>query len=61
MCPTVIDTGSSPVELPAGELESRLRGWTPPKARYPTGVFAKYAALVSSASQGAVTRIPDKE
>jgi dihydroxy-acid dehydratase len=44
------------VELPAGELERRLASWTPPEPRYVTGVFAKYAASVSSASEGAVTR-----
>jgi dihydroxy-acid dehydratase len=44
------------VELSADELAARLRDWTPPPARYPTGVFAKYAALVSSASEGAITR-----
>jgi dihydroxy-acid dehydratase len=43
------------VELPAGELAARLRGFTPPQPRYKTGVFAKYAAQVSSASDGAVT------
>jgi dihydroxy-acid dehydratase len=46
------------VELSADELEARLRGWEPPVPRYPTGVFAKYAALVSSASEGAVTKAP---
>jgi len=30
--------------------------WKPPKARYAVGVFSKYAALVASASQGAITR-----
>jgi dihydroxy-acid dehydratase len=44
------------VELSAGQLEERLKGWTPPAPRYATGVFAKYAALVSSASEGAITR-----
>jgi dihydroxy-acid dehydratase len=44
------------VELPEGELERRLRGWQPPVPRYDRGVLAKYAALVSSASEGAVTR-----
>jgi dihydroxy-acid dehydratase len=44
------------VELPEGELERRLAAWTPPEPRYTTGVFAKYAASVSSASEGAVTR-----
>ncbi len=49
------------VEVPRGELESRLRGWKRPQPRYKTGVFAKYAALVSSASEGAVTRVPTEE
>jgi dihydroxy-acid dehydratase len=43
------------VELPDGELESRLMEWREPEPRYSTGVMAKYAALVSSASEGAVT------
>jgi dihydroxy-acid dehydratase len=43
------------VELPAAELQSRLRAFVPPEQRYATGVFAKYAAQVSSASEGAVT------
>jgi dihydroxy-acid dehydratase len=44
------------VELSADELEARLSDWTPPPPRYTSGVYAKYAALVSSASEGAVTR-----
>ena len=44
------------VELTESELAARLRDWTPPAPRYTDGVFAKYAALVSSASEGAVTR-----
>jgi len=47
------------VELPAGELERRLEEWLPPAPRYASGVLAKYAALVSSASEGAVTRPPE--
>ena len=43
------------VEISPQELSSRLRQWTPPPPRYKTGVMAKYAKLVSSASQGAVT------
>jgi len=43
------------VDLTADEIEDRLRGWTDPVPRYATGVMAKYAALVSSASEGAVT------
>ena len=43
------------VDLPDGELGARLREWREPEPRYSTGVMAKYAALVSSASEGAVT------
>ncbi|MGB3684125.1 MAG: dihydroxy-acid dehydratase, partial [Rubrobacteraceae bacterium] len=43
------------VDLPDSEIESRLEGWTEPEPRYKTGVMAKYAALVSSSSEGAVT------
>ena len=43
------------VELTAGELKKRLRLVKPPKPRYTWGVMAKYARLVSSASDGAVT------
>src|SRR5215469_7463934 len=44
------------VELSAAELARRIKRRRAQKPRYSTGVFAKYAALVSSASQGAVTR-----
>jgi dihydroxy-acid dehydratase len=37
------------------ELKERMRGWQPPAPRYTSGVFAKYMAMVGSASQGAVT------
>ena len=50
-----VDARELGVELPDGELERRLSGWRPPPARYDRGVLAKYAALVSSASEGAVT------
>jgi dihydroxy-acid dehydratase len=43
------------IEVDAAELAARLQAWKPPAVRYPTGVFAKYVALVSSASEGAVT------
>ena len=46
------------VEISDAILRQRMKAWKPPKPRYPTGVFAKYAALVSSASQGAITRPP---
>ena len=44
------------VELSDEEIRSRLSKWTPPSPRYTSGVMAKYAKLVSSASEGAVTR-----
>jgi dihydroxy-acid dehydratase len=44
------------VELSDDEIAARLLDWEAPAPRYATGVFAKYAALVSSASEGAVTR-----
>jgi len=46
------------VEVPDEALRQRMKEWKPPRPRYPTGVFAKYAALVSSASQGAITKPP---
>lgn len=44
------------VEISEQELKSRLSQWKAPEPRYKTGVMAKYAKLVSSASEGAVTR-----
>ena len=43
------------VEISDDVLRQRMAQWKAPKPRYPTGVFAKYAALVWSASQGAIT------
>jgi dihydroxy-acid dehydratase len=43
------------VELSDDEIRKRLSTWKAPPARYTTGVLAKYARLVSSASIGAVT------
>jgi dihydroxy-acid dehydratase len=34
----------------------RLADWKAPEPRFTSGVFAKYAAQVSSASEGAITR-----
>jgi dihydroxy-acid dehydratase len=44
------------VELSDEVLHSRMKEWKALPPKYPTGVFAKYAALVSSASEGAITR-----
>ena len=43
------------LDVPATEIKARRAKWKAPKARYKTGVLAKYAKLVSSASEGAVT------
>ncbi len=44
------------VEINDATLKHRLAEWKSPRPKYPTGVFAKYAALVHSASEGAITR-----
>ena len=51
-----VEARSLSVELSDDELAARLCDWRPPAPHYTSGVFAKYAALVSSASEGAVTR-----
>lgn len=43
------------LEISDAEIARRMTGWKPPAPRYKTGVFAKYTALVSSASEGAIT------
>jgi dihydroxy-acid dehydratase len=53
-----VERGRLDVALSDGEIAERLRAWRAPAPRYTSGVFAKYAALVSSAAEGAVTRPP---
>ncbi len=43
------------LDLPDDELAARLSAWAPPPPRYTSGVLAKYAKLVGSASEGAMT------
>ncbi|MGH2699400.1 MAG: dihydroxy-acid dehydratase [Actinomycetota bacterium] len=50
-----VDERELRVALAPEEIEKRLTDWTAPPARYRRGVFAKYAASVSSAERGAVT------
>ena len=50
------DHGVIDIDIPAADLAQRLAAWKPRPPRYKTGVFAKYCALVSSASEGAITR-----
>ncbi len=50
-----VDRRALDLDVPADEIARRFERWTPPTARYQGGVMAKYAALVGSASRGAVT------
>ncbi|MFM8359136.1 MAG: dihydroxy-acid dehydratase, partial [Verrucomicrobiota bacterium] len=53
----VIDAEKREITLgiPATDLDARLRKWRQPRPNYARGVLAKYAATVTSASEGAVT------
>jgi dihydroxy-acid dehydratase len=42
------------VQVPEEELKRRREVWQPPAPKYTSGALAKYAKLVSSASEGAV-------
>ncbi|MGI8834690.1 MAG: dihydroxy-acid dehydratase, partial [Nitrososphaeraceae archaeon] len=48
--------GKVDLEVPQAEIRNRKKKWKPIRPRYKNGVLAKYASLVSSASEGAVTR-----
>ena len=52
-----IDAESNTItlDLSEEEIQARLDGWQKPEPRYTRGVLAKYAATVTSASEGAVT------
>jgi dihydroxy-acid dehydratase len=50
-----VDAREINLEIPAERIRERLTHWRPPAPRYTSGVFAKYCALVASASEGAVT------
>ncbi len=53
----VIDIGTKTINLnvPASELESRGEEWRRPRPNYADGALAKYASLVGSSAQGAIT------
>jgi dihydroxy-acid dehydratase len=55
--PITIDAVKNEISLdiPQKELKARLKAWTPKKTRETRGVLAKYAKLVATASEGAVT------
>jgi dihydroxy-acid dehydratase len=46
------------LEVPEPVIQQRLARWRAPAPRYTSGVFAKYAATVSSAAEGAITGVP---
>jgi dihydroxy-acid dehydratase len=50
-----VDARELNLEVDEATLAARRAGWSPPPPNYTRGVLAKYAALVSSASEGAVT------
>ncbi len=54
-----IDNRKLDADLTGPLIADRMKNWAPPEPRYKSGVFAKYAALVSSASDGAITRVPN--
>lgn len=54
-----IDVNQRRIDVNA-DLQARRKDWQPCKPRYTKGVLAKYAKLVSSASQGATTSFPNE-
>jgi dihydroxy-acid dehydratase len=50
-----VDRRALDLDVSEDEIQRRFASWSPPAPRYAGGVMAKYAALVSSASYGAVT------
>ena len=52
-----IDTETNTIDLHVSpeELENRKKQWTKPEPNYTTGALAKYATLVGSAANGAIT------
>jgi dihydroxy-acid dehydratase len=50
-----VDVSRRTLDVEGVDIQERLREWSPPEPRYRGGVFAKYAAQVSSASEGAIT------
>ena len=51
-----LDKNSIDIIVPENELIQRRRDWKPRKPNYETGALAKYASLVTSAAEGAITK-----
>jgi dihydroxy-acid dehydratase len=47
------------LQVPKEEIDARLRDWRRPEPKFKKGYLARYAALVTSASTGAVLRVPE--
>jgi dihydroxy-acid dehydratase len=56
-----VDARRIDLDVPDDEIEARLQDYEPPEPQHTHGVLAKYAALVSSASEGAITRPEPKK
>lgn len=54
-----IDAGRLDLEVSEADLERRRARWTPPPPRARSGWLARYAAMVTSGSKGAVLRVPE--
>ena len=55
-----IEKGTVDLKVESTVVEERLKSWRPIANRYDSGVLAKYASLVQSASEGAIT-LPARE
>jgi dihydroxy-acid dehydratase len=53
-----IDVPGRRLDVEGVDIAQRLKAWSPPEPNYRDGVMAKYAALVQSATEGAITRPP---
>ncbi len=54
-----IDKRRLDMEVSDAEIKNRMANWKAPEPHYKRGVFSKYASLVSSASEGAVTFVKE--
>ena len=51
-----IDVDTRKLEVEGIDIQARLQDWAAPEARYRSGVMARYALLVGSASEGAILK-----
>ncbi len=53
-----LDNGSLTVDISDAELAGRKQAWQAPQPKVRSGYLARYARMVTSASTGAVVRVP---